>query len=154
MKEWKPYDLAVVQHEDYRHCGQVISKPIGNGGILVQMVPDDPLTMKEVAVSSLQQPFAKYKWVQYAEVSGGGSFPVDMLRYDFACPANFNLSQDDRGRYVTSHIEGWEAAYGGGDRLYVARCTERKEQEWTAARWNSFGWYVKPLKTLKLASAK
>jgi hypothetical protein len=145
----KPYDLVIVQHGDkygidlYRHCGQIISRPIGDGTIMVRMVPDDPTTMEQVSLEMLGKPHLKCKWVHYAQVNGFGQFPIDMLRYDFCSPANFTMSYDERDRIVVTIKDGQHD-------LIVAQCTTVNRPDWTRGRWLSFGWDIKPLKTLKI----
>lgn len=99
--------------------------------------------MKEVALDKLTliTRVSDHRWVQYAQVSGAFSFPVDMLRYDGAAPANFSLT-DGPGAGVALKPDT-------GPHLIVGRIVGRKNQPWTIARWNSFSWSVKPLKTLK-----
>lgn len=139
----KPYDLVTVNEKDYRAIGQVISRPTIDGTIMVRRVPDDPNTMVELPLDKLSETTIKWKWVHYAVVSGWDRFPVDMLRYDVAAPANFRLEEDDRGRITTILQDGHPA-------LFVARCSELKAVNWTTERWRSFGWTVSPLKTLKI----
>lgn len=143
MKPPKPFDLVIVDHYDYKHIGQVISNPHGDGQISVRMVPDDPSTMKVVLEKQLTKPLLKYKWVHYAKVSGRFSFPVDMLRYDYAAPVNFQITQTDHG-YKASMPRDWDSE------LVIAKCTELLNPSWTVLRWNSFSWNITHLKSLKI----
>ena len=143
--ELKVHDIVVVNHEDYRHCGEVISRPIGNGGIMVRMVPGDPDTMQEVSVASLSVLNEKPNWVHYAEVSGNFGFPIDMLRYDFAAPVNFTFTGDDRH---TTVYKPENAVWG--ERLVIAAASLYKQPRWTIDRWRSFCWGIKPLNDVKL----
>lgn len=147
----RPFDLVIVEHKNedselgqYSHVGQVISRPIENRTIMVRLVPDDPCTMVELPLSAIKPTSTKYKWVHYAKVSGSFSFPVDMLRYDCAAPVSFNLVDNGRG-YEPMMKEGMEDMG-----LVIARCTERKDPQWTDGRWASFSWRLERMKILKI----
>lgn len=144
----KPYDLVIVQHEDYAHIGQVISMPIGDGTIQVRMVPDDPCTTVNIALDKLRNPDGKYKWVHYAKVSGQFDFPVDMLRYDFAAPVNFTIGEGELGQ-ITTQFRSTPGLPEWKD-LIIARCTRTKQTQWTPARWASFSWQIEEIKTAKI----
>jgi hypothetical protein len=135
---FKPYDLVLVRQEDYTHTGQVISKETPDKTIMVRMVPDDPSTMEEVPVFSISKPLHKDKWVHYAKVRGPGSFPWDMMRYDYAAPVSFERTEEGI------------ALKEGQTELIIASCTETKKHRWTAARWASFGWSIEPMQTLRI----
>lgn len=138
--ELKPYDLVLVKRDAYSHIGQVISRPMEKT-IMVRLVPDDPTTIVELPLSCLQRTLYKYKWVQYAEVRGSFCFPIDMLRYDKAAPVNFYI--DDDGAMLKDECSEDKA-------FIIGRAVTRKSQEWTVARWSSFCWSLKELRTLKL----
>jgi len=140
---FKPHDLVIVDRGSFSHLSEIISHPIEPDTIMIRMVPDDPSTMVEFPVNRLKKCTTKYKYVHYATVSGQGQFPVDMLRYDFASPVNFKICHDESGRNEIIKTDD-------SDCLIIARCTELKSTKWTNARWSSFMWTIKPLKTLKL----
>lgn len=150
MKELKPYDLVRIR--DYNICdinvahyGQVISRSTLERTIMVRHVPDDPSTMEELPISTLELlNKSERRWIQYATVSGRGSFPVDMLRYDYCYPVSFTVDEGERGPVAELNDEENQ------DVLIVARATDLKAREWTTARWNSFGWMIQPIKSLKI----
>ena len=141
----KAFDLVIVKHDGFEHLGQVVSLPTPEKTIMVRMVPGNPTSMKELPVERIVESriTKKYKYVQYAQVGGNGSFPVDMLRYDFATPVNFTLAEDETG-HVFAELDD-----DSGDALIIARCTHLKSGgqggPWTAGRWNSFGWSVQSI---------
>lgn len=165
----KPYDLVrVFRTECGITCGswgQVISQPWdddqGNRIAKVRLVPDDPSTMIETS-QFVTEPKADWpKWVQYAEVYGVGSFPVDMLRYDSCVPINFQIHEAElswRGcpEIIHKSLDGehtlwvYDGDNGDRNRLIVGRAVRTKSQPWTTRRWSSFLWGLKPLSTLKI----
>ena len=140
----KPYDLVLVDAGDYKYIGQIISRPTPENTIMVRRVPDDPSTMIEVPLTKLSKPISKKKYVQYAVIVGNLGFPVDMLRYDSATPVNFSIVEKEEYGPISVKLKEGET------QLIIGRATELKGQQWTTGRWNSFGWYIKPLKTLKI----
>ena len=72
------------------------------------------------------RPKAIYRYV----VSGFGTFPFDMLRYDAAWPAD---------QESTFHMERPPGATGNSQRS--VKLTSYRPP--TPGRWNSFGWQVK-----------
>lgn len=155
MNTLKPYDLVRIR--DYNICninvahyGQTISHPTPDRTIMVRHVPDDPTTMEELPISTLERlNKSERKWVQYATVNGRGSFPVDMLRYDYCYPVTFTVEDSQRGPVAELNETPNEMFYQH-DLLIVARATDTKAKDWTTARWNSFGWMILPIKTLKI----
>ena len=125
----KLFDIMLIRYEvqgvQIEHYVEILSKPF-EGLVNVRMIPNDPMTLKEVEVDVLSKPMRMPKWVQYAEVSGSLSFPTDMLRFD-AC----FLRLDE-------------------DKFIVGRAVHKQKQEWTVARWRSFGWMLTPMKTLEM----
>jgi|SRR5215831_10021859 len=142
----KPYDLVVVKADGYSYLGQVISHPINDETIMVRRVPDDPATVESMKLTNLAKPTIKYKWVHYATVAGMGTFPVDMLRYDFAAPVNFKLVEDRWGDLTKPELTTEEY----GKDLIIASASELKSARWTPDRWRSFIWSIRPMKTLKI----
>lgn len=155
---FKPYDLVLVSHPDYKHAGEVISRPYPSENdhtqflVQVRRVPGDPNTMYEEVVQCLKPLSYKVNFVHYAIVEGRGSFPVDMLRYDFAAPVNFKLEEQSwsgpkailLGEANDALPKEWQG------RLVIASGAERpKHGAWTAARWNSFMWHINPVATVK-----
>jgi hypothetical protein len=153
----KPYDIVLVKHKDYRHYGEIISKPyeefVGKMGIpyiQVRMVPGDPGTMQPFCIDNLRladKEVQKYKWIQYAEVTRAGpgsvTFAVDMLRYDLCAPVNFTLN----GSYEP-------ILNAGEDKFLVARLTRLASPVWSDDRWLSFSWKIEHLKTIKFEKGK
>lgn len=154
--------IVLVEHKNkygerlYRHYGEVMSRPFDvyseplnhtTAQVMVRLVPNDPNTLAQLPTAQLSPTDSKLRYVQYAVVAGMGQFPIDMLRYDFAAPANFILSEDNLGRTIVT-----PKPYTPNDSLglVVGRAVERKSLQWTVARWNSFGWNIKPLNTLPL----
>lgn len=138
------YSLVLVQDPmGFAYVGEVLSRPTPENTLMVRNTPNDPCLLRELPISILQRSLLPkhYKWIQYARVSGRGQFPVDMLRYDVCAPANFSLHNDDPLGRITIGIE-YEI---DKDALFVSRAVARKNQEWTVARWASFGWRVEPL---------
>lgn len=144
MSKFKLYSTVIVDRGDYHHYGEILSHPIppgvGQGGgdtYMVRMVPGHTGTLLELPADKLQhaQPGTKLRWVHYAEVDGNGSFPIDMLRYDFAAPLNFDPE--------TLEIE---PSFGFAG-LVIAQASARREPRWTRARWSSFLWGLQELKS-------
>jgi len=152
-QQLKPYQLVRVKAEGYGYLGQVISRPFIEGDvemIMVRRVPDDPATMEkmkvqELLVANVYDP-PKAKWVHYAKVSGKGTFPIDMLRYDFAAPVNFKFVEDRWGDLTKPELTTQEY----GEDLIVATASELKSQGWTGDRWRSFMWSCVPMKSVKI----
>jgi len=77
------------------------------------------------------------------EVAGRGEFPMDMLRYDMACP----VRGDDAARiglqahaYELDGVEPDTVTWNNPIRLHVFSVTGP-----TLARWLSFGWSVREI---------
>lgn len=66
------------------------------------------------------------------QVQGRGSFPIDMLRYDSACPSHENDSHA-----IDRH---------DGERVVTLRrfTKDRAKFSSSPARWASFGWPIVP----------
>ncbi len=143
-KEFKPYQLVLVQEDGYNYIGQVISRITPENTYMVRRVPGDPSTMEEFHSSKLKTIDQDRKWVQYATVAGLMGFPIDMLRYDYCVPVNFKLEEDRWGSKTKPII------INDDKELIVARATRRKNDEWTKGRWSSFLWGIKELKTLPI----
>lgn len=140
----KPYQQVVLQNDGYSHLAETISYPTPDGTIMVRRVPGDPTTMIEVQLDKLSEATGKYRFVHYAKVHLSFDFPMDMLRYDFAAPVNFQLVEDDWGR-VKAILNDGEDSY------IVARAHQNKNVDpWTHARWNSFCARVEPMNVLKI----
>jgi hypothetical protein len=145
----KLYSLITVAEEGYSYIGQVLSLPVPatpefpHGSLMVRRVPGDPTTLEEVSMEKLtlldNRTFAR-GFVQYAEIRGSFSFPVDMLRYDRCAPVNFRLVS----RHGTGSVKA-ESLYSSDAPLLIGRVVERKGEAWTDARWSSFCWGIKPL---------
>jgi hypothetical protein len=76
-------------------------------------------------------------------VEGGGSFPLDMLRYDGCYPAKelgADNSDDTGGAHQMERTIRYETE--GKQRFTLHRWVEYKNQPPTFARWESFGWKV------------
>lgn len=138
----KPWNMVLVNTGARRFVGELVSFPIPEGTegtIMVRQVPSVAATMLEVPTSWIEAPVAGYPWIHYAEVSGPGALPVDMLRYDYAVPFNFTLD-DATGLYTME--PDWE-----GKPLVVAAMGRYKTvPAFTPKRWESFGWRCHLLK--------
>jgi hypothetical protein len=82
--------------------------------------------MPRMAVRPLARSLKVYE--RFFVVEGSGSFPLDMLRYDSACPAT-----EEDSAIAQQHTE----------RRRVALVSRRVNDNFpTEARWRSFGWNV------------
>jgi hypothetical protein len=151
---FKPYELVWVAEDNddvpsgkLHYVGQVMSRETPDNSYMVRRVPGHPGTLTEVERESLLQ-LPRTSWrlshVAYAEVSGRGQFPVDMLRYDACQPVNFDLVRDD-GLLRTKMREGHE-----GEALIVAKACRGGYAGWTHARWESFMWRLQETTILPL----
>lgn len=70
--------------------------------------------------------------MRHAIVVGSGPFPIDMLRYDCCSPAT-----EEDSHLIERSMEGWT-------KWEVCVKSELK-REWTAGRWQSFGWSIFPM---------
>jgi hypothetical protein len=131
----KLYDIVIVRHPDYRHYGEILSLRIPDDTFMVRMVPGHPGTLCQIPAARLM-PANKIKWVHYAEVNGHGSFPIDMLRYDFAAPLNFSPETKK-----VNHSFGF-------DGMVVVTATCHRNPRWTTDRWASFNWSIRPIRTV------
>lgn len=138
----KPYMLMIVKCDGYSYCGELMSFPTPQNTIMVRRVPGHPGTLDELNVSQLTKPTDKFHWVHYASVKPRLhprlSFPIDMLRYDFAAPVNFN---PEIGKIDPSH---------GQDDLLIATVSVRSHPRWTDGRWQSFGWEIESVKSERI----
>lgn len=143
--EFKPNQFVMVQEEGYAYIGEVVSIDLHSQTVQVRRVPGNSDTVEEQPIEKLKYTVAKPRYVNYAAVAGHGSFPVDMLRYDWAAPVNFTLVKDELGRDVAKIKPGLS------DELIVANVSETmRGEKWTVARWSSFLWGCRPIKTEKL----
>jgi hypothetical protein len=137
-KEFAPNTIAMMdtRYSKRERPVEIISRPVGDGTIMCRMVPGDPTTLATVRVESLRIPNIKYKYIHFAEVSGWGSFPEDMLRYDCACLYDHNQHEEpvDGEGHLTF-------VPNGPVRIY--RLSTIKKTNWTHERWASFGWKLK-----------
>lgn len=157
----KPYQLVYVTDKvgtiTYQYTGQVISMPFPKDNeesceaVKVRRVPDDPSTMDERIVTALEpvESPTKRRYVHYAKATPllqqpikpfCRYFPVDMLRYDNACPVNFRVLNDHGVMYAELNT--------GEDSLIIARVRPYMQPDWTQGRWASFRWKVEPLKSI------
>lgn len=83
----------------------------------------------------------KFKSVKFI-VEGGGSFPIDMLRYDSACPD----TGEDAAKLARHHVPA--LARVTLRRFFPVGCSEMPEVE----RWESFGWRVVSVNGVTLPS--
>lgn len=134
------YELCTVKTKySFDIYGKIVSKRTPDDTYMVQMVPDDPHTMREVHISLIRKATNKPKFVRYARLYGEGPFPIDMLRYDYCWPVTFNILSDN------SVI---------GDEMIVGSAVHLKRHVFTVARWASFGWECEPLKTLRIQNGR
>lgn len=152
----------------FTFVGEVVSMPFLSNPVMtvenptgmhvkVRQVPGMPATMIEVPVSILRtygtgRPRAHY--VHFAKVRDrnpqirergglphGYAFPVDMLRYDGAAPANFKL-EDDEQLGIVAKIEE------GHSEFVVATLSDHRvdTRAFHTPRWSSFGWVCEPFR--------
>lgn len=145
---FKPYQLVTVTEDGYKYTGEVMSFVTPEQTIMVRRVPGHPGTLEEMPVSKISPqtyPRKKKLYVHYANVSGRGSFPVDMLRYDFASPVNFRLVEATLGRFRAEHLAN---AQGDDGMLLIATVSDKPWAEdlgvWSPERWSSFLWGLEP----------
>lgn len=147
--KFRPNQIVHVKRADYSHYGEVMSFITPAGTLMVRRVPGHPGTLEELpAEQILPLDGPKPTKVHYARVGGilGSSFPVDMLRYEFASPVNFELYEDGH-RTLARLLEGFDGIEG----LWVATCTARgAASAWTPARWDSFLWSIMDRRTFPL----
>lgn len=75
------------------------------------------------------------KWMHYADISGTGGFPIDMLRYDNCIPAS---EEDANTIERVCNPMLWEEEPKWTVR--VKKYSDLKSRGyWTSGRWNSFG---------------
>lgn len=67
------------------------------------------------------------KYQHAAFVTGDGAFPIDMLRYEGAFPAE----ETDSNRI--GHVEETRT-------VRLIKFSSEREPRWNHARWHSFGW--------------
>lgn len=73
-----------------------------------------------------------------AKITFRGQFPIDMLRYDRACPE----SEQD-----SAVIEQSGLVLPGPQTVEICKVTSQKKPQWTEGRWKSFGAKIEPLDT-------
>jgi hypothetical protein len=83
--------------------------------------------------------------VAYATVHGRGQFPEDMLRYDNAVPVNFKVEQTFYGPKAVI-----DPAHGATDLIIATVLPYGSRSDFCDARWSSFLWKVKRLRTERL----
>jgi hypothetical protein len=137
-----PWMFATLENKALgnRHTVEVVSYPTPAKTIMVRAIPQFPSTLLEVPISHLS-PSPAIKAVAFATVCGSGSFPLDMLRYDNAVPANFRLCPDSG---MIHRDPDWP-----NNGLIVATTVLRgydASKAFTIARWRSFGWTCLPFK--------
>lgn len=88
--------------------------------------------------------------VRFAVIGGpvSGAFPIDMLRYDGAYPADqesvgeIHESLDPRGRHDRRQARLKDESTLPLFRVRLTALVIRKDWRPTEARWSSFGWQV------------
>lgn len=130
------YDIVFVQRQDYAHFGEVISRRTPKDTYLVRMVPGHSGTLLELPATSLQLSTARVRWVHYAQVSGLGTFPIDMLRREHAAALNF----DPETLEIVPN-------FGFGS-LIIATASAHRKSAWNHLRWSSFNWQCRHMRTL------
>lgn len=83
-----------------------------------------------------------------ALVSGRGTFPLDMLRYDRCCPDNSTAVD-----YISESVRRGSTPVGVTERFEIrlSRTGATKAQAeggWTPDRWASFGWTCEVIHSL------
>jgi len=78
------------------------------------------------------------RWFSRATVNGSFSFPTDMLRYDSCWPAD----PDTVGVLTDRETQGGMTA-----KLIRSGASKADAENWTKARWASFGWVVMNIET-------
>jgi hypothetical protein len=144
MTRLKPYLLVMVEgDEGHRYIGQTMTFPLPEGTIMVRRVPGHAGTLIELPVSALKvlPNQERRRFVQYAKVSGHGSFPWDMLRRENAVPVNFDPEtlEIDPAFKITVLL--------GDDARLIAKVTDGHTALWNYERWRSFGWEVEHIIT-------
>jgi hypothetical protein len=145
--KYKPFQLVRVQEDGYHYIGEVMSYVTPSHTLMVRRVPGHPGTLEEQGIEKLTPSDLNPRTarVHYAAVAGGGSFPIDMLRYDSCAPVNFRVNADTFNRPVA------DPSFGIED-LLVARCCAPNIRPWTADRWASFCWGIRLVRTERLGS--
>ncbi len=145
--EFQPYQLVIVSSEHGQYVGESMSYGTTEDTLMVRRVPGHPGTLNELPLAQLrrisERDSKKFRWVHYATVKGVGQFPVDMLRYDWAAPVNFALLDGRHGWGTVAEIDPTHGLEG----YWIARFSDRRDPQWTSARWSSFLWGVKHQKT-------
>lgn len=77
-------------------------------------------------------------YLHTAEVSGSGTFPLDMLRYDGCFPAD------------GAAVSALSAESGERWTVRLLQYTETKQPRWTEGRWSSFLVGIKHLETRRI----
>lgn len=138
----KPYQLVLVNMDDYQFVGETMSFPVPGGSgatIMVRKAPGEPATLVELPVTRLvkvldSRPRRYIHWAEAKCMDGiPTAFPVDMLRREVASPVNFNPETG-----VIDTTMGWDAP------MYVAKVTVLRSALWNMDRWKSFGWVLEP----------
>lgn len=146
----KPHLLVNVAERNtliadpHHYVGEVMSFVTPDKTVMVRRVPGCTGTLVELPVGCVSPSDWRRVIVTYAECAGSGSFPVDMLRYDNAVPVNFKL--------VPHEWKGVEIELEAGyDSLVIAKASLSHYEPFTLARWGSFLWGVKILRTEQIA---
>lgn len=145
-KYLKPWSTVFVEMpvSKRRFIGELVSFPTPEGTIMVRQAPGIAATMIEVPVSAITGPNAGYNWLHFAEISGKGALPVDMLRYDYAAPFNFTFDEE-------SGLCTLEPGFEDGPLVLVACGRYKHVPAFTPKRWESFQWECKPFKVERFA---
>lgn len=123
--------------------GEVMSYETPEKTVMVRRIPGHPGTLIEVPVLDIEEiKGGTFRYVQYAVVTGRGTFPSDMLRYDSCEPVNFDLVDSFNGPKAQLHE--------GETELIVARPTPFMNAGWTTERWSSFMWSLAHLRTERI----
>lgn len=138
----KLYSFVTVKQDGFAHVGEVLSLPTPDNTLMVRMVPGDETTLREVPIAQLAPVINRPRYVHYATVRGGRRFPVDMLRYENAAPANFTIESNGVFDVAVPTVPD--------DRLIVAYASDEAQPQWTSARWRSFGWAIKHVHSMKI----
>lgn len=148
----RPFTLVWVNEReartplgDVQYVGEVMSWRIPpDGTYMVRRVPGHPGTLVELPERCLSRMTNKgpgsMRYVHYAVVAGHGSFPVDMLRYDNCTPVNFDIEWSEAGAATIKRKDN-----GIGPLLVAKAAPTLTFGRWTEARWESFGWSLRPV---------
>lgn len=83
------------------------------------------------------------KYAHTMTVIGRGTFPIDMLRYDACYPdTSADSGMIEASLEFDPHLPPRE--------ITIRKVTNTKDDQFTAKRWNSFGWACSLVETRKL----